>query len=59
MEETTDTRTRDSKREPVPLARYLRGIALSSADTQLVYRLTAIARHFEERAVRADATARS
>jgi hypothetical protein len=42
-----------------PLARYLRGIALSCTDPQLVHRLNAIAQHFADRrdAARDQATA--
>ena len=35
-------------REHMPLAQYLRWIALASTDPQLVHRLTALARHFED-----------
>jgi len=35
-------------RERLPLAQYLRWIALASTDPQLVDRLTALARHFED-----------
>lgn len=40
--------TPGENRERVPLAQYLRWIALASTDPQLVDRLTALARHFED-----------
>ena len=40
--------TLGKSRERMPLAQYLRWIALASTDPQLVDRLTALARHFED-----------
>ena len=48
MRQTGLPTTQGKNRERMPLAQYLRWIALASTDPQLVDRLTALARHFED-----------